>query len=79
MFLRCSYFLANLSLNVLINMVLTRKKECMTLADKHFCSGFFFKTDVVEISRKDEPTRGRTVATKLEMTLDDLLFIMRLS
>ena len=28
MFLRCSYFLANLSLNVLINMVLTQKKEC---------------------------------------------------
>ena len=29
MFLRCSYFLANLRLNVLINMVLTQKKECM--------------------------------------------------
>ena len=28
MFVRCSYFLGNLSLNVLINMVLTRKKEC---------------------------------------------------
>ena len=29
MFLRCSYFLANLSLNVLINMVLTQIKECI--------------------------------------------------
>ena len=28
MFLRCSYFLANLRLNVLINMVLTQIKEC---------------------------------------------------
>ena len=28
MFLRCSYFFGNLSLNVLINMVLTQKKEC---------------------------------------------------
>ena len=28
MFLRCSYFFGNLSLNVLINMVLTQIKEC---------------------------------------------------
>ena len=28
MFLRCSYFFSNLSLNVLINMVLIQKKEC---------------------------------------------------
>ena len=28
MFLRCSYFFGNLSLNVLINMVLTQKNQC---------------------------------------------------
>ena len=32
MFLRCSYFFGNLSLNVLINMVLTQIKECIQTA-----------------------------------------------
>ena len=30
MFLRCSYFFGNLSLNVLINMVLTQKNQCIS-------------------------------------------------
>ena len=29
MFLRCSYFFGNLSLNVFINMVLTLKNQCI--------------------------------------------------
>ena len=29
MFLSCSYFFGNLSLNVLINMVLTQKNQCI--------------------------------------------------
>ena len=32
MFLRCSYFFGNLSLNVLINMVLTKKKSVYSLS-----------------------------------------------
>ena len=32
MFLRCSYCIGNLSLNVLMNMVLTQKNQCMTYA-----------------------------------------------
>ena len=31
MFFKCSYFLRNLSLNVLINMVLTHKKVCILI------------------------------------------------
>ena len=31
-FLSCSYFFDNLSLNVLINMVLTKKKKCIALS-----------------------------------------------
>ena len=34
MFLRCSYFFVNLSLNVLINMVLTQKNRCIVKAFK---------------------------------------------
>ena len=43
MFLSCSYFLRNLSLNVLINMVLIKQIACIAvkrrrlLYSKHFC------------------------------------------
>ena len=45
MFLRCSYFFGNLSLNVLINMVLTQKKECI----QTFCN-FFVRDGILSVA-----------------------------
>ena len=43
MFLRCSYFFVNLSLNVLINMVLIKTNKCNGLegTDSFFLSLFY--------------------------------------
>ena len=53
MFLACSYFLRNLSLNVLINMVLIKQKACMPLLQQSNLLRYILRDDLDYICHFD--------------------------